>query len=452
MKDGDSSGPNDAVNPGQLYDAPAPNLGPFAALRHRNYRLFWVGQLVSVTGTWMQSIAQGWLIAKLAGAHAADPQAATAWYAGIIGTCGSLPILFGALFGGVVADRVDKRRLIIGTQTVMMLCAFVLCALDATGVVQIWHVMVLAVVLGFATAYDLPARQALVVDMVEREDLGGAVALNSGLFNGARMIGPAVTGFLLAIHASLALCFFINGLSFLAVIAGLTQMRLPPTVRRPRDTHVLKTISEGLAYVRHAPTVRRVMIFVGSFGTFAFSFNVLLPAFVRFYLARGLMHDFDLQGSKYGVLESVRGIGAFSAALITASLARRGMQSRMIVIGAVGCTLGLVIFSMMRSLIPAYIAIAFVSFFFVLCFASSQTLVQLEVPDHLRGRVMSLYVLLMNGTGPIGSMTAGAVAHSFGTPVAIRTGVFLALGLTAIGIGGDALHRRHGKMVGADGA
>lgn len=435
-----------------VFGAPVSNPGPFAALRHRNYRLFWIGQLVSVTGTWMQSIAQGWLIAKLAGAHAVDPQGATAWYAGLIGTCGSLPILFGALFGGVLADRVDKRRLIILTQTVMMLCAFVLCALVATGVVQIWHVMVLAVILGLATAYDLPARQALVVDMVEREDLGGAVALNSGLFNGARMIGPAVTGLLLMIHASLAVCFFINGLSFLAVIAGLTQMRLPPTVRKPRDTHVLRTISEGLGYVRHAPAVRRVMIFVGSFGTFAFSFNVLLPAFVRYYLAPELMRSFDLQGSRYGLLESVRGVGALAAALLTANLARRGMQSRLIVIGAIGCTSGLVVFSMMRSLIPAYIVIAFVSFCFVLCFASSQTLVQLEVPDHLRGRVMSLYVLLMNGTGPIGSMTAGAVAHSFGTPVAIRTGVFLAVGLTAFGIGAETLHRRHGKMVGSDGA
>jgi MFS family permease len=265
------------------------------------------------------------------------------------------------------------------------------------------------------------------------------------------MIGPAMTGMLLALHVSLAVCFFINGLSFLAVIAGLMQMRLPPTVHKPRDEQVFKTILEGLAYVRHAPTVRRVLIFVGAFGTFAFSYNVLLPAFVRFYLARDLMHNFDLQGSKYGALESARGIGAFIAAITAATLAKRRLQARLILIGATGWTIGLLVFSMMRSLVPAYIVIACVAFSFVLCLSSAQTLVQLHVPDHLRGRVMSVYVLLNNGTAPIGSIMAGAVAKSFGTPVAIRTGVFLALALTTVGIGAEALHRHHGKTAGSAG-
>lgn len=428
------------------------NYGPFSALRHRNYRLFWIGQLVSLTGTWMQNVAQGWLIAKLAASGGVNPEAATAWYLGLISTCGNLPVLFGALIGGVVADRVDKRRLIIGTQSVMMLTALVLSALTAADVVRIWHVLVMAVVLGCATAFDLPARQAFVVDMVGKEDLGGAVALNSGLFNGARAIGPAITGALLVMHVSLAVCFLLNGLSFLAVIAGLLMMEVPPRRLAVSDKHVLQTIREGLAYVRHTRTVRRVLIFVGAFGTFAFSFNVLLPAFVRFYLAPGLAHDFGLQGSKYGMLESVRGTAALLAAITTATLARRRMQARLIVIGAIGSTVGLVIFSMQRSLLPAYISIAFVQFCFVLCFASSQTLVQLEVPDHLRGRVMSIYVLLMTGLAPVGSMTAGSVAHAYNTPIAIRAGVIIALALTTLGLGADIFHRRHGKMVGSVGA
>ena len=436
----------------EAESVPDRNLGPFSALRHRNYRLFWIGQLISVSGSWMQTVAQGWLIAKLAASSGVNAEAATAWYLGLISACGNLPILFGALLGGVVADRVDKRRLIIGTQTVMMLTALVLSVLTATDVVRIWHVLVMAVVLGCATAFDLPARQAFIVDMVGKDDLGGAVALNSGLFNSARMIGPAITGVLLAAHASLAICFLLNGLSFLAVIAGLMKMEVPPHRIAVSDKHVLQTIREGLGYVRHTRTVRRVLIFVGAFGTFAFSFNVLLPAFVRFYLVPGLAHDFGLQGSKYGMLESVRGIGALAAAITTASVAKRGVHAKLIVLGAIGSTVGLVIFSMQRSLVPAYISIAFVSFCFVLCFASSQTLVQLEVPDYLRGRVMSIYVLLMTGLAPIGSLTAGTVAHAYNTPIAIRAGVVLALVLTALGVGADVFHHRHGKMAGSEGA
>ncbi|HEY3413233.1 MAG TPA: MFS transporter [Armatimonadota bacterium] len=428
------------------------NYGPFSALRHRNYRLFWFGQLISVSGSWMQTVAQGWLIAKLAASSGANPEAATAWYLGLISACGNLPVLFGALLGGVVADRVDKRRLIIGTQAVMMITALVLSLLTATDVVRIWHVLVMAVVLGCATAFDLPARQAFIVDMVGKEDLGGAVALNSGLFNSARMIGPAITGALLAAHASLAVCFLANGLSFLAVIASLMMMEVPTHRVTVSDQHVIQTIREGLGYVRHTPAVRRVLIFVAAFGTFAFSFNVLLPAFVRFYLARNLANDFGLQGSKYGMLESVRGIGALAAALTAATLAKRRMQAKLIVFGAIGSTIGLIVFSMQRSLLPAYISIAFVSFFFVLCFASSQTLVQLEVPNHLRGRVMSIYVLLMTGLSPIGSLMAGSLAHTFNTPFAIRAGVILGIVLTGLGLGAELFHRRQGKMVGSSGA
>lgn len=425
-------------------------LGPLNPLRHRNYRLFWAGQLVSLTGTWVQSVAQGWLIAQLADPSGAHGQGITVWYLGIVSAAGSLPILFGALFGGVMADRVEKRRLIMVTQTIMMLCAFTLAGLVATHVVQIWHVITLAVVLGCATAFDLPTRQAFVVEMVGKEDLAGAVALNSGLFNAARMMGPAITGLMLAAHVSIAACFAINGLSFLAVIAGLWQMRMPPARVVKSNEHVFQTIREGLSYARHAPQVRRVLIFVGAFGTFAFSFNVLLPAFVRYYLAPGL--DPAIQARSYGLLESVRGIGALAGAITAATLATRKLQRTLMIIGAVGSTGGLIAFSMMHALLPAYITMAFVSMSFVLCFSSANTLVQMNVPDHLRGRVMSLYVLLFSGTTPFGSFLAGSVAKAFGTPVAIRTGGFAAVAIVAIGALAEIRRGRHGKMVGSTGA
>ncbi|HEY3266101.1 MAG TPA: MFS transporter [Armatimonadota bacterium] len=403
---------------------------PFAPLRHRNYRLFWAGQLVSVTGSWVQSVAQGWLIARLADPSGTHGEAAAGWYLGLVGAAGTLPVLFGALFGGVVADRVEKRRLIMATQAVMMLCAFTLAALTFTHVVRIWHVMALAACLGTATAFDLPARQAFVVEMVGREDLSGAVALNSSLFNAARMVGPAITGALMAARVSLSVCFLLNGLSFLAVIFGLRQMVLPPTERVQMDDNVLSTIMEGIGYARHNRSVRRILTFVAAFGTFAFSFNVLLPAFVRYYIVPGLPEG--IQGRSYGLIESVRGVGALAGALTMASLARGGQQRKMLVAGAIGSSIGLVAFSLTRSVLSAYVVIMLVAYCFVCCFASCQTLIQMEVPNELRGRVMSLYVLLFTGLTPIGSLTAGSLARHYDAPTAMRAGVYISLVILAV--------------------
>lgn len=420
----------------------APSLfrGPFRPLRHRNYRLFWFGQLVSVTGTWVQSVAQAWLVASLADPTGTRGPGEAGWYLGMVATCGSLPILFGALFGGAVADRVSKRRLLMITQTVMMACAFTLALLTATGYVRIWHVMLTAATLGLATAFDLPARQSFVVEMVGKDDLGGAVALNSSLFNAARLVGPAITGFLLAARVPIAICFALNGLSYVAVLVGLSRIDLPAVRHVSSDQRMLDTLREGLSYVRGAPYIRRILMLVGAFGAFAYSFNVLMPAFVRYFL----VPDWPApeQARAFGMMESVRGMGALAAALTVASLARRGAQTRLLVFGATVSLGGLLLFSTMRSLYPAYAVIALVSFAFVCCNASANTLVQMAVPDAMRGRVMSLYVLLMNGTGPAGAIMAGAVAKGFGAPAAIRAGVWLTLAVFGAGLLAERLRRR----------
>ncbi|NMC82266.1 MAG: MFS transporter [Armatimonadetes bacterium] len=404
-------------------------VNPFSPLRHRNYRLFWTGQMISLIGTWVQSVAQGWLIVQIIDPGRGTPEthALANWYLGVVGAAGGLPILFGALVGGAVADRVEKRRLIMITQTILMCCALTLATLTHFGWIRIWHVIAVAVVHGCATAFDLPTRQSFIIEMVGREDLPSAVALNSGMFNSARIIGPAITGALLAAHVSIALCFLINAFSFLAVIIGLSRMRLK-SVRRKVTGGVRDTLVAGLGHVRRSSGVRRILWIVASFGAFAFSFNVLLPTFIKYTVLPN--SPMSQQAAGYGGLESVRGLGALTGAMLVATLARRGQQRTLLKIGAVGALTGLLVFSFMRTIPLAYGVMAFVSFCFVLSLSSCNTLVQLQTPDEMRGRVMSVYVLFNSGTGPIGSMLAGIIASNVGVPIALRIGV----ALTATGI------------------
>src|SRR5512136_2099449 len=240
----------------------------FAALKYRNFRLFFVGQLVSLTGSWMQNTAQGWLVYQLTGSKV---------LLGTVAAVGSLPMLL-SVWGGSVADRHPKRTVVLYTQTGMMLLAFVFAALVGSGHIQPWHILVLAALGGVAMAFDMPARQAFMVEMTSREDLMNAVSLNSSIVNGARVVGPAVAGFLMA-QVGLTWCFFLNGLSFIAVLAGLLMMRLPRFVppAEPRSTgrHVL----EGFAYVAGHRRVRMLLLLFGVVGIFGWSYSVLLPAY-----------------------------------------------------------------------------------------------------------------------------------------------------------------------------
>ena len=422
---------------------PPAKLGAFRALKNRNFRLFWIGQLISLIGTWAQNLAQGWLIVLLvdpasarllhttgaaAGSGPSHPsatiEAAANFYSGWVNFAGGLPIFLFTLLAGVVADRVDKRKMLLVTQSGLILSALGLGILASEGKVEIWHVLFFAGLSGLFAAFDMPTRQSFVAEIVKKEDVPSAIALNSSIFNAARAIGPAVAGLLLAARVKIGTAFLGNAFLSLAVIVGLLLMRLPPKPE-PADgakadntlRGVWNSTREGFHYVLQTPTVRNLVILVGSFGTFAFSFNVLIPVFVRYTL---LPHASDkVQVASFGFMETVRGVGALGGALTVALLGNPKRQRNMLLIGSLMATVVLIVFGLSRTLWLAYAAMTVVSYGFVLCFATSNTLMQLHVPNSLRGRVMSIYTLMFIGTIPFGSLFAGWLAKFIGAPPTI---------------------------------
>ncbi len=415
--------------------------GPFRALAQRNFRLFWIGQLISLIGTWAQNLAQGWLIVLLvdpvaramlrhggaaAGAatqhHPAGVEAAANFWSGWVNFAGGLPIFLFTLLAGVVADRVDKRRMLLVTQSALIVCALCLGVLCVTGRVEIWHVMLFAGLSGVAAAFDMPTRQSFVVEMVGKDDVPSAIALNSSVFNAARALGPAVAGLLLAANVSIGAAFLGNGVLSMAVIVGLLMIRPSQRAAEPSDEDrslrgVWRSTMEGFRYVGSSHTARNLVILVGSFGAFAFSFNVLIPVFVRFTL---LPHAGDAtQVKAFGFMETVRGVGALGGALTVAFLGSAQRQRTMLITGSLLATVLLVVFAEARVMWVAYATMCVVSYGFVLCFATSNTLMQLSVPDALRGRVMSIYTLMFIGTMPFGSLFAGWLAKFIGAPLTI---------------------------------
>ncbi len=404
--------------------------GAFRALGIRNFRLFWSGQLVSLIGTWAQNLAQGWLIVLLV-----DPVARVAlatgravpaynspspaveadanYYSGWVNFAGGLPIFVFTLLAGVVADRVDKRKLLLVTQTGLIFCALALGLLCVSGKVQLWHVLFFAALSGLFASFDMPTRQSFVAEMVPKEDLPSAVALNSSIFNAARALGPAIAGLLLYLHVTIGAAFLGNAALTVAAIAALLLIRLPRQEKLPQAGSTLASIGtnmrEGFGYVKSHPTVRNLVLLVGSFGTFAFSFNVLVPVFVRYtLLPHAPAHE---QVAAFGAMETIRGVGALCGALTVAFLGNARRQRNMLILGSLLSTTLLVVFALSRNLWLAYATMAIVSYGFVLCFATSNTLMQLSVPDYLRGRVMSIYTLMFIGTMPFGSLFAGWLAH-----------------------------------------
>ncbi len=443
-----------------LNDSP-PSLGPapkkpgaFRALGHRSFRIFWTGQLISLIGTWAQNLAQGWLIVLLvdpvarallrhggaaAGGGAQHPSAAVEAlanvYSGWVNFAGGLPIFAFTLIAGVVADRVDKRKMLLVTQSLLILCALGLGLLCVTGRVEVWHVIFFAALSGLAASFDMPVRQSFIVELVGREDVPSAVALNSSIFNAARALGPAVAGLLLAARISIGAAFLGNAFLSCAVIVGLLMIRIPPrAVARVASAGdntlrgVWNNMREGFQFVKSNPTVRSLVLLVGSFGTFAFSFNVLIPVFVRYTL---LPHATDAaQVKAFGFMETVRGVGALGGALTVAILGNARRQRNMLITGSLLATVFLVVFGLSRTVWVAYATMIIVSYGFVLCFATSNTLMQLSVPDQLRGRVMSIYTLMFIGTMPFGSLLAGWLARFLGAPTTIVACALVSLATT----------------------
>ena len=376
----------------------------FAALKHQNFRLFFFGQLISLIGTWMQNTAQSWLVYQLTGSKL---------LLGIVAAVSSAPMLFFSIWGGSVADRHPKRTILLFTQSGMMLLAFALGALVWVRVVRPWHILVLAGLGGVAMAFDMPARQAFMVEMTSREDLMNALSLNSSIVNSARVVGPAAAGFLIA-QTGMAACFFLNGLSFMAVIAGLLLMRLPAFVSPARPDSTWEHAREGLAYVMKHRRVRTLLLLFAIVGVFGWSYSVLLPAF-----ASELLHV-DERG--YGALLSANGIGAVFGALAVASFGGR-VRPRLLVFGGLGLfSLMLLLLSLTRNYYLALLFLAVGGWGMLLYFSTTNTLVQTSVEDHMRGRVMGVWALIFGGMLPVGGLEAGTLSHWWGVGPTVALG------------------------------
>ncbi|HTY55551.1 MAG TPA: MFS transporter [Candidatus Binataceae bacterium] len=377
-------------------------LAAFRALRHRNFRLFFTGQLISLIGTWMQMVAQGWLVLRLSNSP---------FVLGLVAFANYLPILLVSLFAGVIVDHVDRRRLIVCAQTVMMLSAFVLATITWARVVEVKHVVMLAALNGLASSFDMPGRQAFLVEMVGREDLPNAIALNSMIFNGARALGPALAGMLLAAIGE-AGCFFLNGLSFIAVIWSLLAMDIAPREAPKLGSMMWHRLREGLIYVwRHRPTFN-LLLMIAIVSGFGFQYAVLMPVF-----ARNLLHG---GAQTYGFLLAAQGVGAVSGAIIMGSRpSSNKAHIQNLVAGLFGLSLAIIGFGASPWLWLSMTAQVICGAGLMSYMATTNTLLQLAVSDELRGRVMSMYVLSFIGFAPIGSLAVGSVGEHLSPRIAV---------------------------------
>ncbi len=376
----------------------------FRALGHRNYRLFFCGQIISLIGTWMQSIAQAWLVYRLT---------KSSLLLGLVGFSGQIPVFLFAPLGGLFADRHSRQRIVIATQTASMLLALILAALTLLEHVQVWEIMLLAALLGVVNAFDIPARQAFIIEMVVPEDLINAIALNSAMFNGARILGPAIAGITVAAIGE-GWCFFSNGVSYIAVIIGLLLMTVTPRERSSRRASGLESILEGFRFVMHTGPIRALLLLLGLVSLTGMPYAVLMPIF-----ADKILHS-DARG--LGLLMGSTGVGALAATLVMA--ARREVRGlgRWILFASTGFGASLILFSLSRSLPLSIILLLPAGFCMLIQMASSNTLIQTMVPDALRGRVMSVYSMMFMGMAPFGALLAGAIAHRLGAPMTVALG------------------------------
>ncbi len=367
----------------------------FTALQHRNYRLFFSGQLISVAGTWMQSIAQGWLVYQISQSE---------FMLGLVGFASAIPVLVVSPFGGVLADALPRRKLLVITQTAAMLMAFVLAGLTFTGLVEVWHIIVLAAISGLINAFDAPARQSFVVDLVGRGDLTNAIAMNSMMFNGARVIGPAVGGVILAAFGA-AWCFFINGLSFLAVIAGLLLMQLSAPAHPPRIQQPLRQLADGVRYAVSHREIVGLLLLSTIFGIFGLSYSSQLPAYVD--------QVYHVDATGYGIISAVIGMGAVSGAFLVAQFHDRLKRGPLLFYANILYSALLLTFSFNANF-PLALVLGFgLGSCFMLQMNNMNSLLQLRVSDEMRGRVMSLYTLTFFGFSPFGSLLVGTLAEQW---------------------------------------
>lgn len=394
------------------------------ALKHRNFQLFFSGQLISLIGTWMQNVAQAWLVYRFTG---------SSLLLGATGFASQIPVFLFAPIGGIVADRYNRQRIVIGTQVASMVLAFILAILTLTHLVQVWHIFVLAALLGVVNAFDIPGRQSFLVEMVGKEDLMNAIALNSSMFNGARIIGPAIAGILVA-KIGEGWCFFANAVSYIAVIIGLFMMHVGPrTYLKPKGSPIEHMI-EAFGWVRRTGPIRALLLLLGLVSLVAMPYTVLMPVFAAHVLHGGgqslatFLNAKDLGAVRLGILMGATGVGALLGALTLAS--RTGVRGlgRWVAYSCAGFGVGLMLFAASRSFWLSTALLLPVGFCMMLQMSSSNTLIQAMVPDAMRGRVMALYSMMFMGMAPFGALFGGALADRLGAPWTVAVGAVACVG------------------------
>lgn len=392
-------------------------LSGFPALRHRNYRLFWYGQCISLIGTWMQNIGQSWLVLQLT---------QSALKLSIVGAMQFLPMMLFALYAGTLVDRFPKRKMLIFTQTSLAVLAAVLATLTYFKIVQYWHVLILALLLGIVNTLDMPTRQSFFVELVGREDLMNAIALNSSIFNLARILGPALAGLLIGL-VGIAICFYLNALSFLAVIVGLRLIKIPAQVAAKKGKgspkHIIYDIREGLQYIGKKKIIKQPLLLLAFLSIFVMNFNVLIPVFAQQNLSQN--------ATGYGFLMTCMGIGSFVGALTLAARSKAGPKLTHLVGGALGMSLFMALLGLEKSYVLACITLFMIGLCSIVFTALVNSTIQLNSADSMRGRVMSVYALVFGGVTPIGSLFAGNITEYVGAPICMIISGFIGIVATS---------------------
>lgn len=376
----------------------------FRALSHRDFRYFWVGQCISLIGTWMQLVGQSWLVLQTTN---------SAFLLGLVSALQFLPMLLFSTFAGVFVDKYPKKKLLIGTQTTFMILAFILAGLVWSGSFRYWQVALLALLLGFANTVDFPARQSYMIELVGKNDLMNAIALNGSIFNVARVVGPVLAALTMA-YLGAGACFFINGLSFIAVIAGLFMIKGKPFVRpKKEEGNVLREVYEGLRYISKSYLLYTTLILVAVNGIFAMNYQVLIPVFTVKILKIG--------ETGYGFLMAIMGIGSVISAIYVASRSKHGPKNILLYASITITSVMLILSGLARTFFFAAVLFAVTGFFTNFFIATSNTTVQLNTNPEYLGRVMSIYTVLFNGMAPVGNFLSGAIADRFGVSASFYT-------------------------------
>ncbi len=371
-------------------------LDAFQALSYRNFRLFWTGQLISLIGTWMQNIGQAWLVLQLTD---------SAFKLGVVSALQFLPLTFFSLFAGPLVDKFSKKKIIICTQFSFMFLALTLATFTAYGWIKYWHILILAVLLGLTNTIDIPARQSFVIELVGKESLMNAIALNSTVFNLGRVVGPAVAGLLIGL-VGMSTCFYLNALSFIPAIIGLILIKIAPHVRGQKQKDIIGQIGEGLSYIRSKQVLLFPLLLLALMSTFTMNYNVLIPVYAK--------ESLSMDALGLGLLMTSLGAGFLLGAIVLAANSRKGPGMKVLFGAALLASVFLIILGMERHYLLSCLTLIIIGFFSLTLIALVNTTIQLNSQDSMRGRVMSVFSLVLGGVSPIGSILAGKVADNFG--------------------------------------